>query len=91
MYNTFTFFHKIIITCSPFSDPVKEVSNVSNGSLTIFEGRQPKESLESFIDRVVNPDSKYTSQTKAAIHTVSELMKSKSVEHKIGTTIKVSK
>lgn len=54
-----------------------------------FVGRNPGESLESFIDRVVNPDSSYVSQTKSVIHTVAELMKSKSVDHKIGSTVKV--
>ena len=55
-----------------------------------FEGRIPGESIESFIDRVVNPDSKYNSQIKIAINKVAELMKSKSVDHKIATTVKVS-
>ncbi|XP_076103136.1 2'-5'-oligoadenylate synthase 1A-like [Mytilus galloprovincialis] len=53
-----------------------------------FKDRNPGESLESFIDRVVNPDSSYVSETKQVIHTVAELMKSKSVNHKIGSTVK---
>ncbi|XP_052085283.1 2'-5'-oligoadenylate synthase 1-like isoform X2 [Mytilus californianus] len=53
-----------------------------------FEGRNPGESLESFIDRVVNPDSSYVTQTRLVIHTVADLMRSKSVDHKVGSTVK---
>lgn len=54
-----------------------------------FEGRIPGESLESFIDREVNPDTAYVTQTKKVIHTVADLMRSKNVDHKVGSTVKV--
>lgn len=63
---------------------------VKSGWEAVFDGIRPNESLDSFIDRVVNPDSTLTSQTKAAIHSITELMKSKNIDHKIGTIIKVS-
>ncbi|CAC5393963.1 OAS [Mytilus coruscus] len=81
-------FHKL---SSKFQYTEKDIVNnwaSSFNKMGDFEGRNPGESLESFIDRVVNPDSSYVSQTKSVIHTVAELMKSKSVDHKIGSTVK---
>ncbi|OPL33236.1 2 3-5-oligoadenylate synthase, partial [Mytilus galloprovincialis] len=53
-----------------------------------FVQRNSGEPLDSFIDRVVNPGSKYVKRTKSVIHTVAKLMKSNSVDHKIGSTVK---
>lgn len=53
-----------------------------------FKDKIPGESLETFIDRVVNPNAEFISRTKDIINKVSELMKSKSVEHRIATTVK---
>jgi hypothetical protein len=54
-----------------------------------FKEKRIKETLTCFIDRVVNPDTKYLKKCGETIDSVAEILKSALFEYKVMRVIKV--
>ena len=54
-----------------------------------FKEKRLKETLTCFIDRVVNPDTKYLKQCGETIDSVADILKSERFDYKVMRVIKV--
>ena len=82
-------FQNLLLTFQVICDITPDVLYSTIDKMLDFEGMLPGETLTCFIDRVVNPDTKYLKKCGETIDSVAEILRSKLFGYKVMRVIKV--
>ena len=82
-------FQNLLLTFQVICDITSNVLYSTIDKMLDFEGMRHGETLTCFIDRVINPDTKYLKKCGETIDSVAEILRSKLFNYKVMRVIKV--